>query len=255
MTAPVWRVPGRLPNVSESLKPLLDLQQVDLAHDRLVERRERLPERAKVAELKGRVREVEDAIAGRENDIAAVVRKIDGFESELSTLEEKIVREETKLYSGQVVNPKEIMALQAEIEMLKRRKGPLEEQILEIMVSRDELFGDRDRMRAEVNDLEKEASVLRDAIDASTREIDAELEGEAAKRAGIAPRIPAEVLELYASLREQKKGIGVGALEQGICSACREALSAMEVDRIRQAARAGETMFRCEHCRRILVLT
>jgi hypothetical protein len=39
-----------------------------------------------------------------------------------------------------------------------------------------------------------------------------------------------------------------------MCTACRESLSAVEVDRIKGKARGGEWLFRCEHCRRLLVV-
>jgi uncharacterized protein len=176
------------------------------------------------------------------------------IEEEVRLKEEKIAQEERKLYSGQVVNPKELGALQDEIAMLKRRRAPIEDTVIEQLVVRDDLIAERERIEGELRELEQDADRIRGRIAELTGENDRELGTELEKRSAILPQVPEDVVELYESLRTQKRGIGVGALEGGICTACREALSAVEVDRIRRAAREGERRFRCEHCRRILVV-
>lgn len=241
--------------MSGSLKPLLELQQVDSARDRLHERLAKLPERTELAEHEARMDEVRARIGQVEAATEQIIKEMNRLENEVGAIETKIAHEESVLYGGGVSNPKELSALQTEIEMLKRRKAPLEEGALEQMVARDEQFAERDRLRAELDDLDKEAEAIRGRVREATADIERHLAEEDARRAEIVPQIPDDLLELYESLRESKRGIGVGALEGGVCSACREALSAVEVDRIKQAAKAGETRFRCEHCRRILVVS
>lgn len=240
--------------MTDTLKPLIDLQQVDLTADRLKERKQRLPELTELAELERRMGEIRGAIGLVERDVDAAIKEMYRLENDLTAIEDKITREEAKLYGGEVSNPKELSALQAEIEMLKRRKGPVEEQVLEQMIARDEGLAEKGRLEAELSDIGKEADGLRDKIGQATRDIDARLAEELGRRNSLLPQIPDDVVELYSSLREQKKGVGAGALEAGICSACHEALSAIELDRIKTAARNGEINFRCEHCRRILVV-
>lgn len=237
-----------------SLKPLLDLQQVDLTRDRLVERKEHLPERGELTELEGRMKEVEAVIDRVGEEQERVVREIDRLEQEAGIIAGKIEREENRMYSGEVVNPKELSAIQDEVAMFRRQKAPLEEEALDLMMRRDELQEERERLRREVADLEREADGVRERIEKAVAEIDRELEAEEAKRSSLVEPIPSDVLEIYEDLRGQKRGIGVGALEQGICSACREQLSAMEIDRVRRQSREGEHLFRCEHCRRLLVV-
>lgn len=239
----------------DSLRPLLDLQQVDLARDRLHERREHLPERADLAERQQRIREIAAAVDRVDQEAAEIIKEMNRFEGDLGILEEKIRREEGKLYSGEVINPKELSALQAEIEMFKRQKAPVEEGVLEQMVARDERYDERDRLRAEIADVEGEAEALRERISAQEIEIDAQLGAEQERRDALRSQVPDDILEIYEELRQQKKGIGVGALQDGVCTACREALSAVEVDRLKRQVREGEKLFRCEHCRRLLVVS
>lgn len=237
-----------------SLKPLLDLQGVDTTIDRLNERRQNLPEHVELADLETRLGELDAEMQRVKVEHHRVTSEMNKLDAEVQTIDDKIHREEEKMYSGRVVNPKELSALQAEIEMLKRRKAPMEDSDLELMVQRDELDEEIKRLQTEVDSVKSEAVLVEGKIAEAAKEIDLKLELEDRKRDLLVPRIPADVLEQYEGIKETKKGIGVGALSNGICTACREALSAMEVDKIKQRHRNGEQLFRCEHCRRLLIV-
>lgn len=240
--------------VGESLKPLLDLQSVDLTHDRLEDKIRKLPERDELAAVEARIADTKAALDVVNAQIDRIVREIGRLESEVSSKEAKIAAEEGKLYGGRVTNPKEVSALQSELEMLKRQKGPLEEQAIEQMVLRDERYEDRDRLERDMEALEAEAGDVRRRIEEASGRLRAQISAELAKREQILTHVPADVLDDYEELRKAKKGVGAGELRAGICTACGEALSAVVMDRIKQSAKAGQTRFRCEHCRRILVV-
>lgn len=240
--------------MTDAVTALLDLQRIDLARDRLHERKEHLPLKRDLAEANSRIADVKAAIARVQMEADSLEREERRVEEEVRLIEEKIASEEHKMYSGQVINPKELSALQDEVDMLKRRKAPLEEKGLEELESRDQLLAERGRLEEELASLERDAGAIQARIDEAIGEIDRDLDIEDAKRAETLSKIPPDAVERYEELRPQKKGVGVGSLENGMCTACREALSAVEVDRIKQRHRAGEWLFRCEHCRRLLVL-
>lgn len=240
--------------MNDSVTALLDLQTIDRARDRLHEQRESLPLRADLADVEARMTEVRGAITRVQKQADELEREERRVEEEVRLIEEKIASEEDKMYSGKVINPKEVAAIQDEVAMLRRRKSPLEEKGLEELEERDQLLAERARLEEELADLDREADGIRVRIAEAEGRIDNELQTEEQKRAGVLPSIPTDTLELYESIRQSKRGIGVGALENGICTACSEALSAVEVDRIKSKARSGEWLFRCEHCRRLLVV-
>lgn len=240
--------------MQEAVAALLDLQQIDLARDRIHERKEHMPLRAELADIEARMTDVRAEMSRLKHEADALEREERSVEEEVRLIEEKIAREEHKMYSGQVINPKELGALQDEIDMLKRRKAPIEEKGLEELEARDDLLTQYRSLEEQLGLLDNEAAEVRAKIDAAVGELDRELGAEADKRAGVLPKIPSEALEEYEGLRGSKRGIGVGALSNGVCTACREALSAVEVDRIKRKARDGEWLFRCEHCRRLLVV-
>jgi predicted nucleic acid-binding Zn-ribbon protein len=234
---------------------LLDLQEIDLARDRLNDRKERLPLKADLAEANSRIADVKAAIDRVQHEADNLEREEKRVEEEVRLIEEKIASEEDKMYSGRVINPKEVAAIQDEVAMLRRKKAPLEETGLEELEARDQLMAERARLTEELGELTGEGAEIQSKIDAALGELDRELAEEDAKRSEVLTRIPPEAVETYETLRPNKKGVGVGALQNGMCTACREALSAVEVDRIKRRARDGEWLFRCEHCRRLLVVT
>ncbi|HZD17704.1 MAG TPA: C4-type zinc ribbon domain-containing protein, partial [Actinomycetota bacterium] len=68
-------------------------------------------------------------------------------------------------------------------------------------------------------------------------------------RRGLTAEIDEELLELYEDLRRQKKGVGVATIVDGVCQACHEKLSAVELDRLKRT----DEVKRCEYCRRIVI--
>jgi predicted nucleic acid-binding Zn-ribbon protein len=112
-------------------------------------------------------------------------------------------------------------------------------------------------------DLDARASKENEEVTAARARVD-EVGGDAARelddiarnldelraaRSELAGQIDEELLELYDDLRRQKKGIGAAAIVDGVCQACHEKLSAMELDRLKR----DDGIKRCEYCRRIVV--
>ena len=84
------------------------------------------------------------------------------------------------------------------------------------------------------------------------RELDqvgAELAARRAERDALVTEFDEELLDLYDELRESKHGVGAAAIVDGVCQACHEKLSAVELDRLKRT----EGVKRCEYCRRIVV--
>ncbi|HYI45674.1 MAG TPA: C4-type zinc ribbon domain-containing protein [Actinomycetota bacterium] len=233
-----------------ALHRLLDLQGEDSAIKRLVDQRGSLPEAARLEELKSQLAELDAdlEIAGKQRD--EIAREVARVEGEIELVDQKIQREEQRMYSGQVSNPKELSALQAEVEMLKKKKAGLEDQELEAMVGRDQADTTVQNLTTEHEQATKESGELTEKLGELTQSIDADLARHNANRTQIAGSIPDDMLILYEKIREQKHGIGAAALENGTCQGCHTALPAKEVERLR----ASGGLQRCENCRRILIV-
>ena len=235
---------------ASSLHQLLALQTEDTAIKRLQDRRGSLPEAARLAEVNETVAELtaDLEIATKQHD--EIAREQDKLEGEIGIADQKIAKEEERLFGGAVSNPKELGALQAEVAMLKRKKSELEDQLLEVMVQKEDASATLERLRGEQADASKTAENLTGRVAQLIEEIDRDLADHEAKRQEATAPIPAELLDLYEKIRSTKNGVGAAALEAGTCQGCHTKLPYKEVERIRSEG----GLQRCENCRRILIV-
>jgi predicted nucleic acid-binding Zn-ribbon protein len=237
--------------VSDSLHRLLDLQDRDLHADQLRHRRATLPERATLADQQRTLAELDGARPAVMERLGALERSQRRLEDEVASLVDKQAQEGTKLYSGLVTSPRELQAMQDEIETLARRQGMLEDELLEIMEQAEPVQGELqalDRHRGEIAfEIERTLGALAEA----ERVVDAELAEVDAAREVVAAELPDELLATYEKLRARLGGVAVARLEGSQCLGCHLSLPATEVDAIRHAA--PDAVVTHEECGRILV--
>jgi len=229
---------------------LLDLQQLDLAIDRL---RTRSAALATGSELATARREADDAEArSGELKLQLDVLDRDGskVEHEIDSLTQKAAAEERRMSSGSVANARELDAIGHEITNLKRRIADREDEMLAIMERRETVEAAAKEAEAFAGVQRDRVAAVRSTSDAELAQVEAELQAREAERGAAAARIDPDTPELYEDLRRQKKGVGAAALIDNVCQGCHEQLSAVELDKVRHTS----DIPRCEYCRRILVL-
>jgi predicted nucleic acid-binding Zn-ribbon protein len=235
----------------ESMRPLLELQRVDSGIDRLNQRKADLPEQRELDELGGQRNEIAVTHAEQQATLDAVAREQTKLETEINQIDDKVTHEQSRLYSGEVSNAKELANIQAELDALRRRKAHLEDQELDVMERRESLDKEHAEVSAAVTDLDTKIADATSRRDAASVEIEHELKRLGEEREGLLPKLHPEVIELYEDLRARKGGVAVGALENGTCRACGLPLSPMQRDEIRKS---DDPIIRCENCRRLLVM-
>jgi predicted nucleic acid-binding Zn-ribbon protein len=234
-----------------AFEQLLVVQGHDTKLDQLRHRRETLPERAAHVAKEGEIAalDAEAAAVTAERDEHARTQR--HREDELAALEAKISEVDRHLYGGGVTSPREAVDMQAELESLNKRRGVLEENVIEVMEVVDPLNERLDEFAAAraalVEGLDALAAVLAEAESGLDQEILA-VEAERSQAVeGVAP----DQLEHYETLRKQLGGIGVARLSGGTCGGCNLNLSAAEIDRIKHEP--ADALIHCEECGRILV--
>jgi len=230
---------------------LLVVQEHDTAVEQLRHGRATLPERARLDAVGERLMALEATAAEIGGQRDEVARRQQKLEDELASLEDKLVMLEKRMYSGAVTAPRELQAMQADAEALKRRQSSLEDQVLESMGEREPLDARLSDLDDDRRALDAESGELRAAIAEAESAIDAELASEEAARADAVASIPPDLLTLYEQLRARLGGIGAARLVRGSCSGCHLALPATEVDRIKREP--PDAVIRCDQCGRILV--
>jgi len=230
-----------------SLEDLLGLQAVDLEIDRLLDRRQSLPELDAYRAVDEQIKEIDaqiDQVSARLREADLASDKADG---ELQMAEDKLKREESRLFAGGL-GARDAEHLRREVEMLRRQISEREDSILELMDDKDQAETEAAALREQRLTLQEEKDRLEAAITEAWRGIDAELARQETKKREIVPLIDPDLLDLYEQLRPIKEGVAVGRLAEGTCGGCHLKISAAEESEVRRGSPP-----RCIHCRRLLV--
>jgi uncharacterized protein len=231
-------------------RPLLDIQEIDTAIDRLMARMRVLETGEDAAAALAEANEAERMMGELRLQLDELSRDQMRFEHEIDSMSQKAAAEERRLYDGSVANARELDSITHEVDNLKKRRSDREDELLALMEVREELEA-QERAAAERSEVlrERVAEVGSVAADELER-LRTELKERSEARAALAETVDAGFLELYEDLRPQKKGVAAVALIDGVCQGCHEQLSSVYVDRLKRV----EGPKRCEHCRRILVI-
>ncbi len=237
------------PGVEEVLVSVVgQLYQLQLVDSEWDEKKERL---ALVEERLGesgdvlRAREAVSETKARLGELRAQLRALD---LEVAGLNDKLKKNQDRLYGGRVRNPKELSSLQEEAAHLRRRTSELEDEQLELMIAIEEDEAELAERQARLGQIEAtwrdEQAALRTEREALEFRL-ADLEDE---RAGMRARLVASDLANYDDLRQHLAGTGVVRLKKGICQGC-----GVDVPTSMASAVArGEGVHYCPICGRLL---
>jgi predicted nucleic acid-binding Zn-ribbon protein len=229
---------------------LLDLQETDTALGRLLARRRALEDGSELAAVRADADAADNRLGEIRLRLDEIGRDQSRFEHEIDSMTQKEQAEQQRMYDGSIVNAKELEALQHEIASVHKRRSDREDELLALLEMRENLEADAVAAGQQSAALRARADEAASAATDELARIETDIAERTTQREAIAAEIDAELLELYDDLRRQKKGIGAAALVDGVCQACHEQLSSVELDKLKRA----EGIRRCEHCRRILVV-
>lgn len=237
--------------MADPLHTLLDLQAHDLAADAFRHRRASLPERAQLVAAEAEIARIDTEAAALRSQLADIAKAQGRLEDEVASLAAKATAENTRLYSGTVTSPRELQAIQEEIDALNRRRSTLEDDVIVRMEEAEPLQAHLDALVERRAGQEGEASRLRSAIEEAERAIDAELATELAARGELAAAVPDDLLATYERVRARLGGVAIARLEGAQCGGCHLALNAVELAGLRKVA--DGVIVTHEECGRILV--
>lgn len=236
----------------EPFAPLLVVQEHDRELDRLRHRLAALPERDGVVAVQTRL----DGIAAAVDEVAGPLGDLDRAQSRLEDeaqgLKDQADAAEARLYSGEVNAVKELQALQADVAMLRRHQGEVEERALAVMEEREPLDAELTRLAGERSVAEADLAVAEAALADAVAAVEAEITAETAVRETAAAGVAADLLALYERCRSASPHrVGVAVLVGHTCQGCHLTIPAIEADALRTAAPG--TVAHCDNCGAILV--
>ncbi|GAA1479051.1 C4-type zinc ribbon domain-containing protein [Nocardioides aestuarii] len=177
-------------------------------------------------------------------------RKID---ADVEQAKSRRTRDQQRVDSGEIGNPKDLQRMLGELESLQRRVTTLEDEELEVMQKVEDAQRELDGLTSELAQLDEQLAAATTARDEKTADLDRQLADLTAERVPMAAELPEDLLALYDRLREQKGGTGAAALRARQCGGCMLSLDPAELSVIRGAS--PDEVVRCEECQRILVRT
>ena len=173
-------------------------------------------------------------------------------ELEQKSVEEKRVEYETKLYSGKVTNPKELQAMQDEVDMLTRNRDRLDEKLKSLLEELEECRARQSVAQKAMKEADGKSKAVQAAYKLNSENIVAQARVLVAQRAEAAKQVPPPLISRYETIRKDKGGLAVVPVEDGnSCGGCKMGLSSSTVKRLQ----AGLDVETCDNCGRILVLS
>ncbi len=226
---------------------------MDSTLDQQAHRLQSLPEHATVAELTERQADLVTRHGQAETRVQDLEREQRKADADVEQVKARRTRDAERVQSGMVSDPKQLQAMQHEIELLDNRISDLEEAELDVMQRLEDAQNEVESLAAELTEVEASLTRNEGARDEAAGEITAQQQQSQAERDQIAADIPADLLALYDRLRAQLGGVGAGELKHKRCGGCQLAVGAGDL--ARYAAAPPEEVLRCEECNRILVRT
>lgn len=228
------------------LKPLIELQAVDL---RLIGIRDRL------AQFPKRLAEVEARVTAAKHEVAAAKEALLTGQKERKTYEMDVDqwKERAKKYrnqTGEVKSNEAYKALLHEIQNAEDEIAKAEDRLLERMVSGEQY--DREVKAAEVRVKEVEAVAVkeRQAIQAEYNAAQKELTAAEAVRKSAMAAVPEDLVSHYERIAKRHGGIALADVRGEGCGQCGVHIRPHVIQQLQRPN--NDAFFHCETCTRIL---
>jgi predicted nucleic acid-binding Zn-ribbon protein len=223
---------------------LLYLQSLDQELDEKINRVREIDGRLGSDPTTAAARSARDAEQTKLSALRAALRE---RELEAKGADAHIKELEQRLYGGRVMNPKELEGIEKEVQMLKRQRSGLDDQLLELMEAVDQ---SQKRLNSSADTATQAGNTRAGDVERLSQEkekLSARLTELAAEQEEVRTRLDLDTLRVYDNLR-RKGGRAVAPLHRDACSICGVAVPTGHVQRVR----AGNELVFCSGCGRIL---
>jgi predicted nucleic acid-binding Zn-ribbon protein len=234
----------------DEARVLLELQDHDLRIMRLNKQLDELPVKRAILAVRAKTAEFETLHARTEAAARSIDVRVRRLEDEVTAVRTKMQREQNKLLSGEVRNPKELNAISMELDALKRRSDSLEGEELTEMAKREQATEQSAKVRAAIDAAQAKEAALVVEFKRDGGGILSDVERLNAERQSLASSLPEQMRERYTALRAAKHGIAVGRLEGDACGVCQVNIPAHRLETLV----AGPDVGTCPLCQRLLIV-
>lgn len=227
---------------------MYELQKVDLTWAKV---RQRLLEIQKLLgesdELKQARLQAEEA----EAELHDWQAKQQDAELESRSLSDRIKAADAQLMSGEIHHPKELEALQASADSLRRQRTQVEDAAVEAMMAAEELRAELEALQSKVGELEDEWRTRQESLRAEEAKMKQNYVLLKKRRESLVAAMSPAIVNKYETMRKRRGGIAVAPVQDGECGACHVSLPTGVISALR--ANRDELVV-CTSCGRYLFL-
>ena len=230
--------------MNSDLQHLIQLQELELAAERLQRRIGELP--AARAALEARIAEGTNAVTAVKDRLATNRAARQEIEKDLAAVQSRLSKYKDQLMS--VKTNKEYQAMQTEIAVAETNVRAQEDRLLDRMEETDALTAEQKAAEAALK--AEHANVAREiqALDAERVKDEQELARLGAERVAVAKSLSSQALALFEHVARHRKGLALSEAREGHCTQCHVRLRPQVFNEVRR----NESLIQCESCSRIL---
>jgi hypothetical protein len=230
---------------------MLDIADADAELHRIEHRRSTLPEIAELAQLEEQLNTQRDEAVRAQIAAEDLLRESRRIDNEITSMTMREEKDNQQLAAGSLP-AKQLSELSHEVTGLIRRRGLLEDEMLDVMEQQEAVDADEQRASAMTNHTQRQIDEVTARRDAALEKIDQDAANVSEKRAAILANVNADLMAIYE--KQVKAGrVGAGLLRAARCGACRMELDRGLLSRINSTP--TDEVVRCDECGAILVRT
>jgi len=228
----------------DQIELLIELQGKEADVARVQSGLDELP--GKIAEITTGLKEFEDAITLKKENLSELKKVYRSFDTEVETNSGRITKREEQLRA--VTTNKEYQAILKEIEEIKKANSRIEDQTLacldEIDAAEKEVKEKEEEFLAEEAEVNKQKSAFESDADSERRSLDEMM----VQRDEIAAKIDSGLIEQYELIKSYARDIAIVQVKDSICLGCNMNIPPQMYNELHRE----NEMKTCPHCHRML---
>ncbi len=229
--------------MQESLKPILEIQELDIKMIRLM--RLKTQRKKELEQIESLRTELEEQLVSKQTEVNSVTEEISALEDKVTKLTARIKELDAKQSSVKKID--EFNALTQEMTAAEREKITIEQQISNLVDKKSSEEEILEKIETSLKASEVNSHELKEEIASSIAKINEEGSELKEHRDTVSKTASPEILTIYERLLKNKKDRVVVPIENRTCSGCHIALTAQHENLVRK----GTNLVFCEHCSRL----
>lgn len=199
------------------------------------------------------VEEIESILHARRSSLDAIDEEIASFEERKAPLEAELKENQTLLDAAdarikRIKTNKEYLALQREMDLAKKRKADIEEQLLTIMEKIEKKMSEKERIQKSFESDKVILDEKKERLISQIKELEAVLDGYKGQDEHLRKSVDASLLSKYDRIKQSKKGLAVVECVDGVCMGCHMHVPPQLFNELVR----GDKLIICPTCQRII---